>query len=254
MTAIDFRVSGGVASATMVREDQLNSITEGLLGELETVIDRVYEDDSIQVLVLRGTGRAFCVGLDLGVIERGFSDGDFFRSILRRFADLLIRLERAPVPVISAVNGVARAGGFELILACDLVLIADEARIGDNHTGYGVIPGGGSTQRLPRLVGEQRAKELIFTAGWWTGPQAVSAGLALRSVPGDDLDQAVNDLTDSLLDKPRGCLAAVKRAMYRGASLPIEEAVEVELGEFDDYVIQGNEARERVLAFLESRG
>ena len=235
------------------RPDQLNSITEPVIAELELVLDRVRADPEIRVLVIRGEGRAFSVGLDLDLLARAFEDPDFFRRVLRRYHQLLLDLEALEVPVIAAVNGLARAGGFELLLACDLVVIAEDARIGDNHTGFGVMPGGGSTFRLPSRIGEQRAKELIFTARWVTAAEAVEIGLALQAVPAGRLDVAVEKLCSELVDKPRGVHGAVKSVMRDIRGLAFSEAVEVELAEFDRYVLGGTEAREGFHAFREGR-
>lgn len=158
-----------------------------------------------------------------------------------------------PIPTVAAVNGFARAGGFELALACDLMIVAEDAKIGDNHAHVGVMPGGGATQRLPRRIGEQRAKELIWTARWLTGIEAVEYGLALRAVPGARLMTAVEELLDDLRGKPRACLAAVKRAMRDGQGLPIDDAIEVEIKQFVAYMGGEPFAREGFRASLEGR-
>ncbi len=155
--------------------------------------------------------------------------------------------------MIASVNGLARAGGFELMLAADLSVVVDEARIGDNHTQVGVMPGGGSTQRLPRLIGEQRAKAIIFTAEWMSGAEAAEAGIALRSCPLDRLDDEVSSLCDQLVDKPRGVHGAVKRAMRIGRGLPIDQGISAEIAEFKRWVLGGDEAREGFLASMERR-
>ncbi len=253
METMMLSVASGVATVVFNRPERLNSISEPFLDDLEAVLEEVEGDTSVNVLVVRGEGRAFCVGLDVDLLQRCYSDAGYYRSILARYAHLLLRLERAPVPVLAGVNGLARAGGFELILACDLVVIADEARIGDNHANFGVMPGGGSTQRLPRKIGDQRAKDLIMTARWLSGTEAVEYGLALRSVPLDSLDAAVEQLVDLLQDKPRACFAAIKRAMRRGALLPIEDAVFVELEEFDAYVLSSPEVMRKLWTSFEGR-
>jgi enoyl-CoA hydratase/carnithine racemase len=157
------------------------------------------------------------------------------------------------VPVVAAVNGLARAGGLELMLACDLVLIADEARVADHHLAFGIVPGGGSTQRLPRKVGAQRAREIIFTARWLTGAEAVEAGLALRSVPRAGLDAAVEELVARLRPLSRPCLAATKAAINEGRDLPLDAALDVELEHFVRYLDEVPGAREGYRAYVEKR-
>ena len=249
-----YDVTQRVAHVTFNRPDSLNSITEQVLSDLDAVISAVQDDESVRAMVLRGSGRAFCVGLDLELLQRAFSDAGYFASVIRRLGDLLLRLEDLPVPVVGVANGLARAGGMEILLACDMVIVADEARIGDNHTNFGVMPGGGSTARLPRKIGDQRAKELILTARWLTGPEAVDYGVALRSVPETELDDAVEELLAGLRDKSRNCSAAVKRAMARTAVAPIRDAVAAELDEFVRYVCApGSDAQEGLAASLERR-
>ena len=162
--SLTYTVRDRVAYVTFTTPERLNSITEQRMADLEAVVAAVRSDESLRALVLTGSGRAFCVGLDLGLLKQAFQDIAFFERQVRRLNAVLLDLEALPVATIAAVNGFARAGGFEIALACDLMLIADEAQIGDNHTHVGVMPGGGSTQRLPRRIGEQRAQELIWSA------------------------------------------------------------------------------------------
>lgn len=210
-------------------------------------------DEEVRALVLTGAGETFCVGLDIDLLGRAFKDSSYFRDVLHRFNLLLRKLERLPVPVIAAVNGLARAGGFEIMLACDLVLIAEEARVADNHLAFGIVPGGGATQRAPRKLGPQRARELIFTGRWVEGEEAAEIGLALRAVPRSELDRSVEELVDQLRPLSRACLAATKRAMNVGADLPLEEALVVEIEEFMRYLAEVPSSREGYLAFVERR-
>jgi enoyl-CoA hydratase/carnithine racemase len=250
---LDFEIRDRIAYATFATPERLNSITEARLQDLERVVARVRDDGEVHALVLGGRGRAFCVGLDLGLLQRAFDDLAYFEAIVRRLNGVLLEFEALPVPVIAAVNGYARAGGFEIALACDLLLIADEARIGDNHTHVGVMPGGGSTQRLPRRIGEQRAMELIWSARWLTGPEAAAIGLALRSVPAAELDAAVESLVAPMRSQPRACLGAVKGAIHAGRTLPVPEGVEFEIRAFVDYMGGQPYAREGFVASREGR-
>lgn len=244
MDTLDLDVTDRVAYVRFTTPARMNSITEQRIADLEQVVARVRSDPNIRALVVTGSGRAFCVGLDLGLLERAFSDMRYFEATIRRLNAVLLDLEALPVATIAAVNGFARAGGFEIALACDLMVIADEARIGDNHTHVGVMPGGGSTQRLPRRIGEQRAKELIWSARWLDGPQAVAYGLALRSVPGAELDGAVEDLLAELRHRPRECLAVVKEAIHAARTLPIAAGIQHEIQAFVSYMGSQPFARE----------
>lgn len=242
-----------VAYVTLNRPEALNGISQQMVEDLAALVEDVTADQSIKAVVITGAGRAFCVGADIDVLTRGFEEFDFLETYLRRLNEVLLGLEALEVPVIAAVNGLARAGGYEMALACDIVIVADEAQIGDNHTQFGVIPGGGATQRAPRKIGDQKAKELIWTARWLDGQQAVDLGIALRSVPKSELSGAVEELLDQLRNKSRPCLAAVKRAIQQGEQLPVSDAIELEIKVFMDYVRTSPDAREGFTAYLEKR-
>jgi len=220
---------------------------------LDDVLARIERDDTVRALVVTGTGETFCVGMDLACLERGFRDHAYFRSFLERLAAMLLRMEALPVPVVAAVNGLTRAGGFEIVLASDLVLIANEARIADDHGRFAVLPGGGSTQRAPRKLGWQRAADLILTARWIEGPGAVEYGIALRSVPRAELSAAVEDLVDRLRGKSRAFLGAAKAAMRDGTALPLEDAVRLEIDRFIQHLERSPDALEGFTAYREKR-
>lgn len=235
LTTLRYEVRNHVAYVTFSNPDKLNSITEERLNDLNAVMDSVESDATIRALTITGEGRAFCVGDDLDLLKHMFADLDYFEGFLRRFGAVLSRLEQLEVPVIAAINGLARAGGFEISLSCDLVLIADDAKYGDVHLTFSVLPGGGASQRLPRRIGEQRAKELIWSGKWLNGPEAVEYGLALKSVPAEQLAAETEKLLDGLRDKPREALGIVKRTIHRARYLPISEGVNVEIEEFMNY-------------------
>jgi enoyl-CoA hydratase/carnithine racemase len=242
-----------IAYVTLNRPEAMNAIDEGVLEALWAHVTRLAEDDSVRALVVTGAGDAFCIGLDIGLLDDAFADSEYFRSVLVRFRRLLLGFEALPFPVISAVNGRARAGGFEIILASDLVLIADEAKIADHHLAFGIMPGGGATQRAPRKLGDQRARELIFTARWIDGKEAERIGVALRSVPRASLDGAVEELAAALRPLSRQCLGATKGAMREGALLPLDEALDLEIDHFIRYLNTVPSSREGYLAFKEKR-
>jgi enoyl-CoA hydratase/carnithine racemase len=235
------------------RPGALNAVDEGVLDDLESACDQVVTRGDIRALVITGVGEVFSVGMDLACLERGFADHAFFRAFLERYQRLLLRLEHLPVPTVAAVNGLTRAGGFELLLACDLAVCADEARISDNHTQFGVIPGGGAMVRAPRRLGMQRAKEMIFTARWIDGRTAERIGLVLRSVPRADLAACVESLVAQISEKSRDCLAAAKAAMNAVSEQGIVAGTEIELREFFRYLDESPDSTEGFRAFREKR-
>jgi putative hydratase len=227
----------GVTWVTLNRPEALNATTEEMHYELRAAFEAAAADPCCRVLVLTGAGdRAFCIGSDLAFLAGALSgeDPDFalFEAYLRRLNSVVFALERVPVPTIAMVQARARASGFELAMACDLVLIAEEARIGDVHTPYGHMPGAGASQRGPRKLGLQRTLELLWTGRWLSGREAVEAGLALRAVPRARLRAETTDLAAWIAGMPGDCVRHIKAAVYGGLGLPIEQGVALETQEY----------------------
>lgn len=253
MPAVEIEIRDRVVHATLNRPDALNGITPEVMDGLEEAMAAVRADPTVKALVLTGAGRAFSVGLDIELLADAFADLGVFEKTVRRLKGVLCDLEALDVPVVAAVNGLTRAGGFELVLACDLVLTAAEARIGDTHLSFGIVPGGGASQRLPRRIGHQRAREIILTGRWLTGTEAADLGIALRAVPGDQLAAEVDALVAQFRPLSRACLSATKRAMVEGQDLPLGEALDVELDHFLRFLAEVPDADEGYRAFVEKR-
>lgn len=242
-----------VALVEFTTPELLNSLTETRFAELEAVLDRVEADGDLSALVLwGGEGKSFCVGLDLDLLDRAFDDLPYFEQVVRRLARLIERIEALPIPTLAAVNGFARAGGFELALGCDFMIVADEARLGDVHTDAGVLPAA-SSLRLKRRIGEQRAKEVIWTARWYQGAEAMAAGLALRSVPRAQLRAEALAFAASIADKPRATIAANKAVFQQGVDAGVREGAELELRHFMAYLQNQPYGREGYRAYREGR-
>ncbi len=242
-----------IAIVTFNTPARLNAISEARLTEMEAVLEQVAADPEVCALIITGgEGKAFCVGLDLDLLDRAFADMAYFEQVVRRVNGIIVRLEALPIPTIAAVNGITRAGGFEFTMGCDFVLVADEAQYGDAHTDSGVLPAA-ATMRLVRRVGEQRAKEMIWSARWYTGPEAVQAGLALRSFPRSMLRAEAIAFARTMTDKPRAVIAASKRVFQDTVDATLAEGVEIELRNFVHYMGTESWGREGYTAFRERR-
>lgn len=250
---IALRIDGHVATIVIDRPRAVNAIDEAVLTGLADMLATVAADDDAKVLVITGTGDVFCAGLDIDLLGRAFDDHAYFIDVLTRYRDVLLTVERLPVPVVAAVNGLTRAGGFELVLACDVVLAANEARIGDTHTTFGILPGGGATARAPRKLGWQRAADLLLTGRWIDGVEAVELGLASRAVPRAELPAAVTELTDGFATLSRAAVVATKATMRAGAAMPVERAIDLEIERFAEFLKDEPTAREGYDAFREKR-
>ena len=166
---IKLNVEDRVGRLSLARPDELNAVNPQMIEEVIDALGSISAMEDVKALVVTGEGRAFCAGADLTYLDSILGEQKALSSYLGEFNSMLFALEELPIPVIGLVHGYALAGGLEILLACDLVIAAEDARIGDQHINYALIPGGGSTQRLPCKVGHQRALELLFTGRWMTG-------------------------------------------------------------------------------------
>lgn len=252
-TNIRLEKENAVATIRLNRPDALNALSPELLQEFSEAVAEVRDDQSNKALVVRGEGRAFCSGADLIAMEAAFADQNRLARYLELANACLFQLEELPVPVIAAVHGFALAGGLELMLACDMAIAADDARIGDQHVNFGLMPGGGSTQRLPRRVGMQRAMELLTTGRWLSGAEAAEWGLVLRAVPLEKLDQELEELLSPLRTKSRAGLGWIKSVAQRGRDLPLRDGVAIESMAFAQYVATSTHPGDGIKAFKEKR-
>ena len=218
---------------TLDRPAELNCLSPRLVAELGAALDDAERDSTINALVLTGAGRAFCAGADLKFVkslpeaERERATAAFLDTATRT----ITRLARFRKPVIAAVNGIATAGGMELVLAADLVIAAKGAKLGDGHANYGLLPGAGGSVRLPRRIGSARAKYLFFTGELVPAETLVEAGLVNEVVEPDALEARVEALVEVIGQKSPLGLARMKEMADRGlemsedAALAFEQAI-----------------------------
>ncbi|MDE2937503.1 MAG: enoyl-CoA hydratase/isomerase family protein [Chloroflexota bacterium] len=242
-----------VATIRLNRPDALNALNLELLAEFSHAVSEVSQDESVKALVIRGEGRAFCAGADLLFFDTVFDEISLLPPYVKLLNECFFQLEDLPVPTIAVVQGFALAGGLELALACDMTLAAEDARLGDQHANFGLMPGGGSTQRLPRRIGMQRAMELLTTGRWLSGSEAVEWGLALRAVPPDSLDAELETLLAQLRDKSRTGLAWIKSITRQGQDLPLRAGIDREGMAFVQFFATSPHPQEGIQAFKEKR-
>lgn len=254
MTEVLREVRDQVMYLTLHGPSTMNSMTPESMAGLEAALDEAEASTDLRALVITGWGeRAFCVGIDITFLGDCFGDPEgVFLPYLDRFHAVLRRLERLPVPVVAAVNGLARAGGFEIILACDLVLVADEARVGDIHLEFGVPPGAGASQRAARKLGDQRAKVLMLTSMWLDATSMVEWGLALEAVPRAELPDAVERVVDRVRGLSRPGIAATKLTVGAAQDLTLTEGLAHERQMFERFLATEG-ADEGYRAFVEKR-
>ena len=246
-------VADGVATLTLNRPEAMNAITQRMKDELAAALDAIEADDAARVLLITGAGpRAFCAGADIK--ERSGQDPTPAEFILRQQAThrLFTRIEQFGKPVLCAINGVAFGGGAEIALCADLRLMADSASIGLTEVNLGVIPAGGGTQRLPRLVGAAKAKELIFTGARLKAEEALAIGLVNRVVPAAELMAQAGELARSIAAKPPLAVRLAKQVIDKGQQTDIQTALAFEL--YAAAILFDTEDRkEGMRAFVEKR-
>lgn len=249
-----------VTTVRLHRPDRMNAVNEAMYRELAGVLDQAAADPGVGALVLTGSVRerdgvrrqAFCAGADLKDHDAGRRTRAQQRAYIELAHDTARRLYEHPKPVVVAVNGAARGAGAELVLCCDLVLVADDATIAFPETGLGTMVGGGATWHLPRLVGLARAKELVLTGRVLDGGQAVAIGLALRSVPVAGLDAAALELAAALAARAPRSMAFAKEQLQRSAGRDLDTALRLE-AEAILACMETADWREGARAFVERR-
>jgi enoyl-CoA hydratase len=198
----------GLVTLTLNRPEKLNALTPGSFVALRAHLDAIADDDSVRCVVLTGAGRSFCAGHDLGSIASGE------RAPSRHFEpETVDALEQLPQPTIARIHGHCFTGGLELALACDLLIAAESAQLGDTHGQWGLVPVWGMSIRLPERVGRSTAKELMFTSRRIDGTTAAAIGLVDRAVPFDALDAEIESLVAAILRNSPGTNRRVKRLL-----------------------------------------
>lgn len=218
----------GIATITFHRPEALNALNSQLLEELNAAVDEVSEDESVRVVVFTGEGKAFISGADIhemdeknsyDIIEYSRKGGDVFRKI-----------EQMKKPTIAAVNGYAFGGGLEFVLCTDIRIASDRAKLRLPEVTLGITPGFQGTQRLPKCVGMNKAKEIIFTGKMMTAEDAWKLGILNEVVPGEALMDKVYEMAKVIADNSASAIAMAKAAMTAGASMDIDVGRNIELG------------------------
>ena len=227
---VSIEITDGIATLTLDRPRAMNAVTTALAVALEQALRHVGATDEARVVVIRGAGGNFCAGGDFEEVQRLRSEGPAaLRTLFTAFRDACTAVGEIPQPVIAAVEGVDMAGGFELMQASDIVLVRDDARVSDNHVNFGMVPGGGGSQRLPRLVGRQRATALLLSGDRLSGTDAVAWGLAYQSYPADTFDEDVATFVRKLADRRPEAVRTIKRLVRDGLTTDVQKGLDLEL-------------------------
>ncbi|MEV7431874.1 enoyl-CoA hydratase/isomerase family protein [Nocardioides sp. NPDC092400] len=230
-------MTGNVGRITLNRPEAMNAITVELGHRLELALQQLGADPDVDVVVVRGAGGNFSAGGDFREVQRLREGGpQALEPLFARFAAACRAVWAIPQPVVAVVEGVAMAGGFELMQACDVVLVHADARIRDTHVVYGQVPGGGSTQRLPRLVGRQRALAHLLSGDHLSAADAVAWGLAYRSITGEAFDQEVEQFVSTLAGRRPAATRGIKRLVTDGLAGTLADGLVLEMTAVVDHI------------------
>lgn len=247
---LELNVSNKVATVTLNRPS-LNPLNKKLFEELYNLLEYIEHNDEIRAVIITGKGeRAFAAGADIHEMAQLDAVGVSQMGLVsRRCFD---RIERLGKPVIAAINGLALGGGCELALCCDFRICADNAKFALPEINLAIIPGGGGTQRLQRLIGQSRAKELLYFGDMIGAQDAYAFGLVNRIVPLEELMKVSNEWASKLADKPAVAMRMMKTAVYAGANTTIDNALFIEAACFGN-TFTTKDREEGMNSFVEKR-
>jgi len=244
-------IEGRVALLTLNRPAALNALDPLTLAELEQAFGSLADNPQVHAVVLTGAGeKAFVAGGDISVMQ---PLGPLEASEVARHAQrLFARIEAFPKTVIAAINGYALGGGCELAMACDIRIAAEGARLGQPEINLGIIPGWGGTQRLPRLVGRGKAKQMMLTGEMVTAREALQIGLVEQVVTPESLLKTALELADRIAEKPQIAVQLIRKAVDNGLDMPLDKAIDYEADIFG-LCFATEDQKEGMAAFLEKR-
>ena len=246
---------GPVLRATIDRPDARNAIGPSVVDGLEAAVRRARQLDA-RVLVLRGSGGTFCAGADLAFVRDaidepgGLEPAGRFMTVIGRLNAVLDEIEAAPFASVAVVDGFALAGGCELLLACDVVVADEAARIGDRHLELGLLPGAGGSVRLYRALSPARARWLLLSGEMISGRDAADWGLVTRAVAGGELDAAAEAMIARLAARNGDSLAGAKEMIAAGRDVPVADGLAAERRIFIDHMGKNEEVRAALARFL----
>ncbi|HEV8584703.1 MAG TPA: enoyl-CoA hydratase-related protein [Methylomirabilota bacterium] len=249
--AITYDVADGVATITLNRAEVHNAQNDTMRRELTRCFEGLVTDDTVKVVVITGAGdKAFSAGADIKEFVAPLVPVQFREH--RRRVEYRSIMERCPQPILAAINGFALGGGLELALACDIRVAAANATLGLTEINLAIIPGGGGTQRLPRLVGRGKALEMILTGARIPAEEALRIGLVERVVPAGEALKAATELARTIAAKAPVALRYAKEAVVKGLELPLADGVRLE-GDLSTLLRTTEDRVEGAKAFLEKR-
>ena len=249
---IQYEVDGHVARIWLNRPHKRNAVSQQLLDELDRARQRAEDDDDVRVMVIRGREGTFCSGFDLDELEGEFIGTSQAYEIAARSARICDAIFKSPKPSVSVIEGYATAGGFEIMVNSDFAIMEENAKMGDFHMRRALFGGAGPMYRLPRILGERKAKELMLTGKLLSGKEAYEWGLVNAWAPAEELDACVDNFVADLTDKSPFQMSITKMAVNRGLDADTETLMLIERLAVG-VTLNSKDAAEGVNAFLNKR-
>ncbi len=247
---IIFEKKDSLAWITLNRPEVRNAQNDAVRAEISWALENIRDDDSVRIIIITGAGdKAFSAGADISEFPKRAPADILKGKGVKRMTDLLREI---PKPAIAMVNGLALGGGCELAMACDIIIASENAQFGQPEINVGVIPGAGGTQVLPRLVGEKKAKEMVFTGGFISAQEALSWGLINKVVPADKLKDAVLEMAKAMMRHSPIIMKLCKLAINKSLDVPLIVGMDYERDLFA-MCFGTEDQKEASKAFLEKR-
>ena len=250
MEFLSWKVEENVAIATISRPPA-NALSQGLIQDVNTLLDVVENDDAVRVVVIHGEGRFFSAGADIKEFT-SVQSGEEFAVLAKNGQDVFERLENFSKPVIAAIHGAALGGGLELAMGCHMRFVTANAKLGLPELSLGIIPGFAGTQRLPRYVGVAKAAEMMFTSDPISGTEAVEWGLANRAFSDEDLLPETLNIAKKIAKKSPIALKAAIQMLQYSKTPSFYDGVAAEANSFGEVFVSAD-AKEGIQAFIEKR-
>lgn len=251
MSTVLYQVENHIATITLNRPEAMNCFNYEMLKNLEEVVEDIRSNSDVRVVFITGAGeKAFSVGADLKE-RKTLTDSEVKRNVYK-IGEVFSSIEALPQPTICMMNGYAFGGGMELALACDFRIVVDDTSMGLTETGLAIIPGAGGTQRLPRLIGETKALELILTAKRMTAEEAYAYGIVTKVVPRNELRTEALNLANAMLKNGPIALQQAKFAIKQGMNTDLQTGLKIERKAYE-VTIPTEDRVEALAAFSEKR-
>ncbi|MFC1970573.1 enoyl-CoA hydratase-related protein [Chloroflexota bacterium] len=242
----------GIAKITINRPEVRNALNKAARREIRQVIDDIKQDKSVRVLIITGAGdKAFMAGMDITELE-SMTPMDIEEFVSTLGQALYQDMENMDIPVIAMINGYCLAGGCELVMSCDIRIASDRAKFGQPEINIGFIPGAGATQRMPRLIGWGRAKELMYTGRIIDAEEALRIGLVDKVVPHDKLEEEVYKLAETIISKSQIIIKYMKQAITRGMYTDLDMGLKYEKAQWG-LCFATDDHNEGINAFINKR-